>query len=42
VMLQDFKSSFDRVTHISCSITNINIYKYRANLVDLKILQNIC
>jgi hypothetical protein len=23
VMLQDFKSSFDRVTHISCSITNI-------------------
>jgi hypothetical protein len=37
-MLRDFKSIFDHVTHISYSIININIYKYRANLVDLKIL----
>jgi hypothetical protein len=35
-MLQDFKSPFDHVTHISCSIVNININKYRANLGDLK------
>jgi hypothetical protein len=41
-MLRDFKTPFDHVTHISCSIVNINIYKYRANLVDLKILRNIC
>jgi hypothetical protein len=40
-MLRDFKSQFDRVTHISYSIMNINIYKNRVNLVDLKILQNI-
>jgi hypothetical protein len=32
------------VTYISYSIVNINIYKYRVNLVDLKIkiIQNIC
>jgi hypothetical protein len=40
-MLWDFKISFDRVTHMSCYIANINIYKYKVNLVDLKILQNI-
>jgi hypothetical protein len=38
VMLCDFKSSFYRMTHISCSIVNINIYKYKVNLVNLKIL----
>jgi hypothetical protein len=41
-MLSDFKSSFDHVTHISYSIVNINIYKYRTNLVNLKILQTLC
>jgi hypothetical protein len=41
-ILRDFKIPFDRVTHISFSIANINIYKYRANLVDLKTLRNIC
>jgi uncharacterized membrane protein YjdF len=35
VMLRDFKNPFDRMTHITYSIANINIYKYRANLVDL-------
>jgi hypothetical protein len=33
-MLWNFKSPFDRVTHISCYIVNINIYKYRANDVE--------
>jgi hypothetical protein len=40
-ILRNFKSQFDCMTHITCSITNISIYKYRANLVDLKILQII-
>jgi hypothetical protein len=40
-MLRNFKIPFDCMTHLSCSIANINIYKYRASLVDLKILQNI-
>jgi hypothetical protein len=38
MMLRDFKNSFDHMIYISYSIININIYKYRANLVNLKIL----
>jgi hypothetical protein len=34
----NFKNLFDRMTHIFSSIINIYIYKYRVNLVDLKIL----
>jgi hypothetical protein len=41
VMLRNFKNLFDRVIHISCFIININIYKYRINLVNL-IFLNIC